>query len=147
MPTNSIKSTGRNLFHPTNMGPRKHFHAYPSQKHEKGISNTANVQAAVPEDRTALILLANVMLERDDLIAKCNRYQIERAEFQHTAAKYCLQREEMTLEMNLARESMMQNRMMMDSEQRDVDIARFHLLQQDALLQDLLKSLNFAHPM
>jgi hypothetical protein len=127
------------------MAPRKYYHTTTPQQPK--VAPAVYKTEPCPEDRTAVILLANVMLERDALIAKCNEYKIERAEFQHTAAKYCMERAEMTLEMNFARESILQNRMMMESEQHEVNIGRFQLLQQHERLQGIMRNIKFSHGM
>jgi hypothetical protein len=89
-----------------------------------GIGGKCNVA----EDNTAMVLLANVMVERDALLANCMRLREERIVFQRTAALYCTERQNMILECNMMRESALLDRMMLEAEQLELDKARYHFM-------------------
>ena len=83
-----------------------------------------------------------IKMERDELREDLAKLRVERAGFQQTAAKYCTERQEMLLEVNMMRESMQLQRMIVDSEHKEIDTERTRLLKQTGMMQTMRASID-----
>ena len=83
-----------------------------------------------------------IKMERDELREDLAKLRVERVGFQQTAAKYCTERQEMLLEVNMMRESMQLQRMIVDSEHKEIDTERTRLLKQTGMMQTMRASID-----
>jgi hypothetical protein len=104
--------------------------------------NFGKIKMERDELREDLAKLRVERAERDELREDLAKLRVERVGFQQTAAKYCTERQEMLLEVNMMRESMQLQRMIVDSEHKEIDTERTRLLKQTGMMQTMRASID-----
>jgi hypothetical protein len=86
--------------------------------------------------------MAKVLSQRDNLLKECMRHSTEREALEKMVALYFNEKNELLLECNMMRESLLQQRMLLQAEQMEIDVQRMRVVAERGVLHELLTSLD-----